>query len=330
MAVQVNLDIDVPLLSSGPPSDPIKTRLGRLEASLKAELAGASLPSSVWANGAGQVGIYVSQAGLERLLSSSVARSFGRDRTREMRRTVPEPDGGSGAIEAQLQAQGHADIQVLDNLEALAFDLPKTGGSGHRATVAWRAEASQRRPSFIQEVALHGAVHLQAPGAAASPNAQEPMLRFRVDWNAYRYLMEHERVRSMSLLSGASAVGGLPGPARPAVLDPEALAEADLSGAASVTIDLRRVFGYTPLQSRVPARAWAAQALAIERAFDEILSPISPDWRNQAKIHQGFASLPVTLSARALRALFRDPDPRIAAITASPTTIGTIWLPPGI
>jgi hypothetical protein len=38
------------------------------------------------------------------------------------------------------------------------------------------------------------------------------------------------------------------------------------------------------------------------------------DWRKAAKVHEGFASLPIVLPADALGQLFRNPDPRIAAI----------------
>lgn len=315
VAVQVNLAVDVPLITSGPPGEAIKAKVRGLEERLTSELAGTILPSSVWSNGLGQVGVYASSQGLDRLVGSGVARSFGRDHTREMRRTVLDLSGALAAVEARLQSQGYADVQVLDNLEHLEFELPRAGASGHRATAAWRAEAARTRPAFISEMLRHGATHLPAPGAAAaSAPADDPVIRFRVDWNAYRHLLEHPQVRAVSLLTGADGVGVRPSEARPVALDPEALAEAEATGAASVSIDLHRVFGYTPLQPRVPARAWAAQASAIDRAFDEILRPLAGNWRAQARLHPGFASLPITLPAAALQALYRAPDPRIAAI----------------
>lgn len=303
VAVQVNLDIDLALLTSGPPSQAVQTRLAQMEDGLKAELSGTVLPSSIWSNGMGQVGVYATQAGLARLEGSNVARSFARDVTREMRRTVPDLAGALNAIEDELRVNGYADVQVLDNLESLEFDLPKSGKSGHRATVAWQAEAARTRPAFVLDAGRHGAIALPPPASTRTTAAQdsEAVLRFRIDWNAYRWLIEHRQVRGLSLLT-AGGVGVPVTPNRAPTLDPEALAEAQAVGAASVTIDLHRVLGYTPLKALVPKRAWASQAAAIDRAFDEVLSPIVKNWRDHANIHEGFASLPVTLSADALQA----------------------------
>lgn len=200
------------------------------------------------------------------------------------RQTVHDAGGELELIEEQLRKRGTAVVHVLDNLEEVDFDVVSGGGSAWRATAAWRSEAARTRPKLLAGLVANGVTLVgtgSASGAAegdAVPieayDLATPMLQLRVDWNGYRFLLEHPEVRAISSTSAPATPGAISLPAREAVLEPEVLREAALSGSASVTIDLHRFACYSPPRSRLPTKAWRLQAAAIDPAFDAILTPV--------------------------------------------------------
>ena len=75
-----------------------KAVMEKKEASLLAELGPCVLQTGYWSNGMGQIGVYVSPAGLELLRSSVNAVSFMRDVTRDGRgRPYEFEDGRRGS-----------------------------------------------------------------------------------------------------------------------------------------------------------------------------------------------------------------------------------------
>lgn len=77
--VLVDLDIDVSLAAAAKRAP---EQLARLEAKTKAvlgELGSDALQTGMWKNGLGQIGIYVTSAGLKKLMVSTNARRFMQD-----------------------------------------------------------------------------------------------------------------------------------------------------------------------------------------------------------------------------------------------------------
>jgi len=77
--VLVDLNIDVSLAAG---SKRAPEAMAKLEAKTKAvlgELGSDALSTGMWKNGLGQIGIYVTSAGLKKLVVSTNARSFTQD-----------------------------------------------------------------------------------------------------------------------------------------------------------------------------------------------------------------------------------------------------------
>ena len=132
--VQINLDVDVPLASTGRPTPTLSTQIRALEDAVLQPLGDMILPASVWRNGLGQIGAYVSAPGVEFLARSNLLRSFHKDATRGFRQAVYDAGGELELIEEQLRKRGTAAVQVLDNLEEVDFDVVSGGSRLRQAT----------------------------------------------------------------------------------------------------------------------------------------------------------------------------------------------------
>ena len=100
--VLVNLDVDVPLAASQR-TPAIQAKLAGRENALLVELGGNALRTGVWRNGLGQMGVYVTSAGLQQLAKSANARAIGRDSTDGLRTGVYDGDGRLAKIEAEIE-----------------------------------------------------------------------------------------------------------------------------------------------------------------------------------------------------------------------------------
>lgn len=63
--VQINLDVDVSLASTGRPTPTLSTQIRALEDAVLQPLGDMILPASVWRSGLGQIGAYVSAPGVD-------------------------------------------------------------------------------------------------------------------------------------------------------------------------------------------------------------------------------------------------------------------------
>jgi hypothetical protein len=214
--VQVNLDASVPLLPPENQSLATRSRLSTLENALLAELGRNVLTSTIWRSGLGQIGLYVNPQGLAQLVLSKNARSFYRDPTADGRSTVYDADGRLGAIEREIDRTGFADVEVVQNLESLDFDIGPDGRTTYKVFSALTSEIAAKRLNFLNRLPITGVLDLNQAKTRASNDAPSPAFLLRVN-KAIRAWMERTRSYATrpdsrkSLLKAASVPTTRPG-----------------------------------------------------------------------------------------------------------------------
>lgn len=299
----------MPLISPDKQSAAIRSKLSAKEDALVAELGGNVLKSTIWRTGLGQIGLYVAPGGLSQLAASPHVRSFGRDMTADTRAGVYGADGRLARIEAEIERAGYADVEIVQNLDNLEFDIGTDGRIAHRLTSAQATEIASKRLSLLKRLPLQGVLDIAQAIAKASSGPLLPTFNLRINKEGLFHLKEHAEVRGMRLAGDPDVTA--------AHLDPEALAAARKDGYAEVLIDLQRFPGYSPLQGKLPAQAWRAQDAAIKVAFAQILNRVEPSISGTAKNFEGLASMSVRLSRAGIEQLYQAPDPRILGIFLS-------------
>lgn len=108
---------------------------------LLAEIGSSALQGGTWNNGLGQIGVYVTAAGLQKLQSSSIAISFAPDATRGMRLTASDRDGALSAIEDALRVSSTVNVEVVYDIPSVSYDIDTSGRTVASATAAFETEA---------------------------------------------------------------------------------------------------------------------------------------------------------------------------------------------
>lgn len=155
--VMVTLDSSIRLEAVSNNLESVKASMLIKEYTLRSELGAEALDTSTWRNGLGQIGLYVTAAGLKILSSSSNAHSFTADQTHGLRKRVHDADGSVEAIQALLNRDGYAEVEVFLNLDEGDYDIGKDGKTSHRQTPGYADEVRER----INRITTHKASRLE-------------------------------------------------------------------------------------------------------------------------------------------------------------------------
>ena len=182
----------------------VKTRMATLAGRLLAELGQEASAAGRWENGIGQMGVNVTPAGLKLLENSANAASFYPGHPWYRRTALSVPDGRLQAIERQLLSQGHADVQVVLNVDGLDFDVKSNGEVLHRSngqTVAATIEQAHRllnQFSGVQAIGKEAAMgRFAAMLGQSSMMALRPEFTLRVNREGLEILAASNDVRSL-------------------------------------------------------------------------------------------------------------------------------------
>lgn len=287
--------------------DSLKDSLPRLRVAsaqstdvLLKELGSGALSTGRWKNGLGQIGLYVTAAGLRVLQASANARSFQADLTSKLRSRVHELDGSVEAIEALLSADGFADVEIALNVEASDYDIGKDGRTAFRPPAA---AASAEIASHVTRLRTH-------PFANAMRNleatAASPIVNARIDRPAFYAMRESDSVRAIRPVGFIDR--------RRLQLTAELLDSARKNGMVEAIVTLRGGLTYSSKSGFMTDKAWKLQAKAHQRVFNEILagSGAKPIAASESSLALG--SLHAKLPYSMLQRLAANPDPRILAI----------------
>lgn len=310
--IQINLAVQVSLGEAWNPPAAKRAAVERLEREVKQALQGMYLPSSLWSSGAGQVGMYVNRAGIERLSSIGAVASWLKDSTISLRRTVYDPDGGIARLEEAAAARGYVDVELAENLDSANYRITRAGAMLDTPSAALRSERATKRRALLESLPVGSVTALSADRQKFSTDdvvaADESVLRLRLTPDALVAIQRHPYARGVRELGVTVA--------NRTRIDPRVLQAIGRGEAAiSVLIDLHRYAGYSPKRGYMSAVSWQRQETALAGAFDEVLGMTLPKWRSQASRSEGIASLSATLDGKALQRLLDAQDPRISAVT---------------
>lgn len=296
VAVAVGLDV--------PPT--LRQDLAAMEEKAKpllSELGTEIFEASYWNNGLGQIGFYVTANGLQILLNSSNAKSFMPDVTSKMRSRVYDSDGSLDAVEAAINANGFADVEVFLNVDEGDYDIGRDGKTTFRPSAGLSTQIAKRFNSIMMQKFAAGFQNIDtSPSQAAIPN---PSFRVRIDRNAFYGLRVSSDARAIRPI-------GFIDP-RPAQWPNDALTEAKTSGSAEVSITLRGGSIYS--SGYMSVTAIKAQADANQRAFEDILSSAGVSLSSlNASTYFNFGTIAGHITYETLVRLYENADPRILSI----------------
>ena len=265
------------------------------------ELGSEATSAGRWNNGLGQIGFYVTAAGLRLLESSANARSFQADPTSKLRSRVNDLDGSAEAIEALLAASGFADVEISLSSGDSDYDIGKDGRTIFRpSTYAASAEIASHLTRMRAQPFAKGMQNLK-------PVAASPIAKVRIDRQAFYALRESESVRAIRPVGFVDQ--------RDIRLSTELLESARKSGTVEAIISLRGGLTYSSKSGFMTHKAWKLQAQGHQRVFNQILAAggdAKPVDASEGSL--AFGSLHAKLTYSMLKQLAASPDPRILAI----------------
>ncbi len=237
----------------------VNAAMAQRSSRLLAELGQQIWDGGRWDNGLGQIGLYVTEAGLKMLQNSSNAVSFYADQSWSARSKLSGLDGSHAEIDRLLDSNGYVDVAVTLNVDGLDFDTLKDGSVRLRPSVKTGEEGRTKAKAL-----LDGLSAAQAPGKNAAltavPTLATPAFTVRLTREGVVKLSASDLVRSLKPVGFSDA--------RPLNFNPDVLVAAQRDGAAQVVITIR-----TPITGgNQSAASFATQTQSHRRALDGLLA----------------------------------------------------------
>lgn len=267
-------------------------------AKLLAELGNSVSTAGRWDNTVGQIGLHVNAAGLAKLQNSSNAISFSKDAHWYERSVLDASDGSLAAIEAQLVQNGYADVQVTFSSDDLEHTTQKDGSITYHSAQSKNDDVKQKAKNFQGKLASSAISILKQPDSAA---AFDPHVTMRLTREGVLALAEDETVRKIAPVGFIDA--------RPAMLDPEALASAERDGAATILITVRN-----PLAGgKHNPNSFSSMKRSNKRTSDGVFA----DNGIKSQVigyYSEFGVVSANLTSQELKALYASKDARILGV----------------
>lgn len=203
---------------------------------LLAELGSGALEGGYWKSDMGQIGVYVTPAGVRALAQTRLAETFMPDHSRKMRFRAHDLDGSLDAIDATINAGGNADVEVFLNVDAGDYDIGRDGQSHFRSSQALSDDIGKRLSNILSQGYARGFKNLDTGPTRATQLS--PSVRVTVDRNAFYALRESPDVRALRPVGYVDP--------RPARWPEEALTAAKEKGSVEILIALRGGSLYSP------------------------------------------------------------------------------------
>ncbi|MEQ1636051.1 MAG: S8 family serine peptidase, partial [Methylococcales bacterium] len=315
--VLIGLDVNVSLADLGKQSPVLKLQLAALERAVLDELGDTASVNGRWRSGVGQLEVYVTAEGLKRLAKSRYVRKLMSTTTGSMRATYHDETGTlMYDIEAEIDNNGFAEVEVVLNLENLAYEYTPNGETQFRDSSDQTKELQAKLPLFIGSL-LPKHIHNSANAREKRIKLQNtPVQTFQIDREGFLALHEHKDIRAIRL------VKSLP---KTPILDGDVLETAKATGSAGVLISLYQPFGYSPQVGRLSARAWRSQATTLKETFNSIFLALGGGGAvKEVQAFEGVPSIYAVLSYAALQQLYKSPDARIKRIKLNKGALGSL------
>lgn len=267
--------------------------------------------STVWRPYYGAMAVYVTEEGLVRLINSQHTRlpvsysyTVGEDTFYDSSGTLVP------AIEAEIDKNGWADVEVVLNVENLRYQYLSNGETLFLESAELDQELAVRIPQFTDSLQPNHIQYLAGKGS--------PVQRLKIDLEGWFALRVHKDIRAIRLVNAKKKVFKL---------DEKVLEHARENGFAQVILGLFNPFGYSPMSGRIPAKAWESQEIVIKETLNDFFAAFE---KGSVKRIQDFGitfSSYVELSYSALQQLSKTPDLRIERIRFPGGGIGLLSTP---
>ncbi len=312
--VLVGLDMDLSLSVIGDMSPKFKQELAEKEQAVLDELGDIVSLSGQRKNGIGQMNLYVTTEGLERLANSRHVRDVMRSPVDSMLATFFDDTGTLVSdIEAEIDQNGFADVEVVLNLKNLVYDYFSDGKSVFSHSKELDKELVTQLPLFTRSLRAKHVTNLTSIDGKNDPHS--PVQHLRIDKEGFFDLREHQGMRVLRLVNHQKKV---------IKLDREALESAKVTGSAGVIITLSHPFGYSPQKGRMASKAWDSQTTMLKRIFKTIFSTLEKEGVKNVQEFEGIPSIYADLSYSVLQQLYKNPDPRIKRIRLNKGAYGPL------
>ncbi len=312
--VLVGLDMDLSLSVIGEMSPKFKQELAEKEQAVLDELGDTVSLSGQWKSGLGQMNLYVTTEGLERLANSRHVKGVMRSPIDNMLATFFDDTGTLVSdIEAEIDKNGFADVEVVLNLKNLVYDYLPDGKSVFSHSEEQDKELATQLPLFTKSLRAKHVTNLTS--IDGKNDHHSPVQRLRIDKEGFFDLREHQDIRALRLVNHQKKV---------TKLDREALESAKITGSAGVTISLSNPFGYSPQEGCMASKGWDSQTAMLKRTFKTILSTLGKKGVKNVQEFNGSPSIYADLSYSALQQLYKNPDLRIKKIRLNKGAYGPL------
>lgn len=236
----------------------VKAAMAQKSERLLAELGQQVWEGGRWDNGIGQIGLYVTDAGLKMLQNSGNAVAFYADQHWSVRTKLGGLDGRHAEIEGQLDSNGYVDVVATLNVDGLEYDTPRNGGVSYRSSTKIGEDARAKAQTLLSSLSAPQAPERNA--ALARVNSMvTPEVTIRLTREGVVKFAESDLVRSIRPQAFSDV--------RPVRFDADVLETAQRDGSADVVITVRSPLAGGKQSAASSAAHTQSQKRALEGLF---------------------------------------------------------------
>lgn len=313
--VLVGLDTDIPLAKLRSLSPHLKQELLEKEQELLDVLGDTVSKSGRWRSGLGQMRLYVTAEGLERLAKWRHVKQVMRSAIEHMLITHHDNTGTLVSdIEAEIEANDFAEVEVVLNLKNLSYNYLPSGETDFDSSPEQVTELSSKLTGFFDSLLPEHVLNLKNL-KHLSFKESSPVQRLKIDKEGLFALQENKSIRALRLVNAEKKASRL---------ESDVLDVSEKQGEAGVIITLYQPFGYSPQVGRLPAKAWKAQSDMLAQTFKDILASLGDGSVKSVQEFKGIPGIYAVLSHTALQNLYKNPDARISRVRLNKGAYGSL------
>lgn len=314
--VLVGLDMDMPLAKLRQLSPRLKQELLEKEEELLEVLGDTVSRSGRWRSGLGQMRLYVTEEGLERLAKWKHVKQVMRSVIDKMLITHHDSTGTLVSdIETEIAKNDFAEVEVVLNLKNLSYSFLPNGETDFDSSPEQEKELGSKLAGFFDSLRAKHVLNLASLKKIDFKESSSPVQRLKIDKEGLFALQENKSIRALRLVNAKKKAPRL---------ENEVLDISKKQGEAGVIITLYQPFGYSPQVGRLPARAWNAQSDMLAQTFHDILASLGDDAVKSVQEFKGIPGIYAVLSHTALQKLYKNPDARISRVRLNKGAYGAL------
>lgn len=281
----------------------IRATLERQGQALVAELGDAVEDGGRWTSPLGQIGLHLTETGLQRLRQSNNAASFWPDDRGLRRKNLAVDEAMHEHMRSRLKRDGFVDVEVVWHVAGLEYDIEGDGRPRVRMNEAQRAAARAKAARLLSRLGdrqlPNRAVAMSSALDAMNLQPDAPTV-LRVTRQGLSALLDDDDVRIVRALGQQAP--------KARRVDNKTLALAEQAGSAEVIVTLADPM----LTPNLDPASDQERVKANQRALDALLGIAGG--ATQVRSYPALGAMVARVSPKALRALDSQADGRILAI----------------